>query len=83
MTAEFGSDPTLRSYAQLVRRRKWWVIALGLAGLGVSLAISFTEPKQYAATAQLLVQPSSQTLIAHQHPRSSEIPARRTRRGGG
>jgi len=61
MTAEFGSDPSLRSYAQLVRRRKWWVIGPGLAGLLVSLAISFTEAKQYAATAQVLVQPSSQT----------------------
>lgn len=61
MTTEFGADPTLRSYAQLVRRRKWWVVALGLAGLVISLAISFTEPKQYAATAQVLVQPSSQT----------------------
>ena len=60
MTAEFGSDPTLRSYAHLVRKRKWWVIALALAGLAVSLAISFTEPKQYAASAQVLVQPSSQ-----------------------
>jgi capsular exopolysaccharide synthesis family protein len=60
MTSEFGSDPTLRSYAHLVRRRKWWVIALALAGLAVSLAISFTEPKQYAASAQVLVQPSSQ-----------------------
>lgn len=60
MTAEFGSDPTLRSYAQLVRRRKWWVIALALLGLAVSLAISFTESKQYAASAQVLVQPSSQ-----------------------
>lgn len=61
MTAEFGTDPTLRSYAQLVRRRKWWVIALALAGLAVSIAISFTETKQYAAAAQVLVQPSSQT----------------------
>ena len=60
MTAEFGSDPTLRSYAQLVRKRKWWVLALALAGLAVSLAISFTESKQYAASAQVLVQPSSQ-----------------------
>jgi len=60
MTTEFGSDPTLRSYAQLVRKRKWWVIALAVAGLAVSLAISFTEPKQYAASAQVLVQPSSQ-----------------------
>jgi capsular exopolysaccharide synthesis family protein len=61
MAAEFGSDPTLRSYAQLVRRRKWWVIALAMLGLAVSLAISFTEAKQYAASAQVLVQPSSQS----------------------
>ena len=39
MTSEFGSDPTLRSYAQLVRRRKWWVIGLTLLGLAASLAI--------------------------------------------
>jgi tyrosine-protein kinase len=60
MTSEFGSDPTLRSYAQLVRRRKWWVVAFALVGLMVSLAISFTETKQYAASTQVLVQPSSQ-----------------------
>ncbi len=61
MAAEFGSDPTLRSYAQLVRRRKWWVIALTMLGLAVSLAISFAQAKQYAASAQVLVQPSSQS----------------------
>ena len=60
MTTEFGSDPTLRSYAQLVRKRKWWVIGLALVGLAVSLAISFTESKQYSASAQVLVQSSSQ-----------------------
>ncbi len=60
MTAEFGADPTLRSYAELVRRRKRWVIGLALLGLAVSLAISFTEPRQYTASAQVLVQPSSQ-----------------------
>jgi polysaccharide biosynthesis transport protein len=56
MTSEFGNEPTLRSYALLVRRRKWWVAGLAVAGLGVSLALSFTEPKQYSATAQVLVQ---------------------------
>jgi capsular exopolysaccharide synthesis family protein len=61
MTSEFGSDPTLRSYAQLVRRRKWWVIGLALAGLGVSLAMALTESKQYTASAQILVQASAQT----------------------
>jgi len=60
MTSEFGSDPTLRSYAQLVRRRKWWVIAFALVGLLVALAISFTATKQYAASTQVLVQPSTQ-----------------------
>jgi tyrosine-protein kinase len=60
MTSEFGSDPTLRSYAQLVRRRKWWVLAFALVGLMVALAISFTETKQYAASTQVLVQPSTE-----------------------
>jgi capsular exopolysaccharide synthesis family protein len=60
MTTEFGSDPTLRSYAQLVRKRKWWVIGFALVGLAVSLAISFTESKEYTASAQVLVQSSSQ-----------------------
>jgi capsular exopolysaccharide synthesis family protein len=56
MTSEFGTAPNLRSYALLVRRRKWWVAGLALAGLGVSLALAFTEAKQYSATAQVLVQ---------------------------
>lgn len=60
MTSEFGTDPALRSYALVVRRRKWWVIALALLGLAVSLAISFAEPKQYSASAQVLVQSASQ-----------------------
>src|SRR5215468_2369964 len=61
MTSEFGANPTLRSYALIVRKRKWWVIAFALVGLIVSLAISFVEPKMYSATAQVLVQPSGQT----------------------
>jgi polysaccharide biosynthesis transport protein len=60
MTTEFGTDPTLRSYAHVVRRRKWWVIALALLGFAASLALSFTEHKQYTASAQILVQPSSE-----------------------
>jgi receptor protein-tyrosine kinase len=35
-------------------------MAMALVGLGVSLALSFTQSKQYSATAQLLVQASSQ-----------------------
>jgi capsular exopolysaccharide synthesis family protein len=60
MTSEFGPDPTLRSYAQIVRRRKWWVIAFTLVGLAASLALSFIQHKQYSASAQVLVQATSQ-----------------------
>ena len=60
--AEFGSEPTLRTYLTVLRRRKWWIIAIALLGLAVSLAISLSEPKQYSATAQLLVQPSNEAL---------------------
>jgi polysaccharide biosynthesis transport protein len=59
MTTEFGRDPTLHSYALIVRRRKWWVAGLALAGLTVSLALSFAEPSEYTATAQVLVQQAS------------------------
>jgi polysaccharide biosynthesis transport protein len=53
-----GAEPGLRSYLQIIRRRRWWVIALTVLGLALGLAASLTEPKQYAATAQLLVQQS-------------------------
>jgi polysaccharide biosynthesis transport protein len=54
--AELGAEPTLRGYLRVVRRGRWWVAAFSLLGLGISLALSLTATKQYAATAQLLVQ---------------------------
>ena len=60
--AEPGSGATLRAYLLVLRRRKWWVIALAVLGLAASLALSLTEPKQYSATAQLLVQSSGQGI---------------------
>jgi tyrosine-protein kinase len=64
MTTEYGADPTLRSYLMILRRRKWWIVVAAMLGLGVSLAISFTQAKQYSATAQLLVQPTGQALAS-------------------
>ena len=55
---EFGSEPTFRTYLQILRRRKWWVCSIAVLGLSASLAFSLTAHKQYSATAQLLVQPS-------------------------
>jgi polysaccharide biosynthesis transport protein len=70
MTTEPGAGPTLRSYTRLVLRRKWWVIGLALLGLAASLAISLTQPKQYSAAAQILVQsatgPSSLSAVPQQ-----------------
>src|SRR2546429_6391507 len=59
MITEPGAGPTLRSYTRLVLRRRWWVPGLALLGASVSLAISLTQPTQYAATAQVLVQSST------------------------
>lgn len=56
MTTEPGAGPTLRSFARLFRRRKWWIACLALLGLAASLGISLTQAKQYTATAQVLVQ---------------------------
>jgi capsular exopolysaccharide synthesis family protein len=55
---ELAAEPSLRAYLQSLRKRRWWVIACALAGLGLSLAVSLTGQKQYSATAQLLVQAS-------------------------
>jgi tyrosine-protein kinase len=55
---ELGTEPSFRAYLHVLRRRKWWVASIALLGLAVSLALSLTAHKQYAATAQLLVQPS-------------------------
>jgi capsular exopolysaccharide synthesis family protein len=59
MTTEPGAGPTLRSYARLVARRKWWVVAAVLVATAVSLAIGVTQPRQFSATAQVLVQSST------------------------
>ncbi len=55
---EFGTEPTFRTYLQVLRRRKWWVSLIAMLGLAASLAFALTAHKQYSATAQLLVQPS-------------------------
>jgi succinoglycan biosynthesis transport protein ExoP len=64
MTMEFGANPTLRSYLVVLRRRKWWIVSIAVAGLAASLALSLTQAKQYSATAQLLVQPSGQASVS-------------------
>jgi succinoglycan biosynthesis transport protein ExoP len=59
MTTEPGAAPSLRAYGQIIRRRKWWVIWITLTGLAISLGLSLTEPDEYSATAQVIVQSST------------------------
>ncbi len=68
MTTELGAAPSLRTYLIVVRRRKWWLALFALLGLAVSLAISLTEPKEYSATAQLLVLPSGAVAFGAYQP---------------
>ena len=56
--AEFGPEPTFRTYLQILRRRKWRVGSITALGRASSLGFSLTAHKEYSATAQLLVQPS-------------------------
>jgi capsular exopolysaccharide synthesis family protein len=55
---EFGTEPSFRTYLHILRQRKWWVGSITVLCLGISLAFSLTQHKQYSATAQLLVQPT-------------------------
>jgi succinoglycan biosynthesis transport protein ExoP len=74
--AELGAEPTLRGYLRVVRRGRRWVAAFALLGLGISLAVSLTATKQYAATAQLLVQSAGNLGLesgSGQVPTSTEV----------
>ena len=55
-------EPTLRTYVQVLRRRKWWVVATLVVVVAGTLGYVATQHKQYTATAQLLVQPQNPGL---------------------
>jgi polysaccharide biosynthesis transport protein len=71
--AEFGTEPSFRTYLHILRQRKWWVSAIAVLGLGTSLAFSLTAHKEYSATAQLLVQPSFNTSGAQQPVTQTDV----------
>ncbi len=59
-----ASSPTLGSYLAILRRRKWWVIAVTVLCLVASLAYSLIQPKAYSASTQLLLQPENAWVTA-------------------
>ena len=63
MTSELGTEPVLRSSLTVLRRQKWWVFAITVACVAASLAYSLQAHKQYTATAQLLVQASTDVTM--------------------
>lgn len=62
MTTELANAPMLRGYLVLIRKRKWWIAIFALLGLAAGIVLSLAQPKEYAATAQLLVQPSAANI---------------------
>jgi polysaccharide biosynthesis transport protein len=71
--AEFGTEPSFRTYLHILRQRKWWVGAIAVLGLAASLAFSLTAHKEYSATAQLLVQPTVDTSGAQQPVTQTDV----------
>ncbi|MGD0084261.1 MAG: polysaccharide biosynthesis tyrosine autokinase [Acidimicrobiales bacterium] len=57
-------EPTLGSYVAVLRRRKWWVIAVTLLGVVALVGYAHTQPKAYSADAQLLVQPDASSVVS-------------------
>jgi len=59
MAALNTEEPNLRTYLQILRRRFYWIV-VGVVLFGAAAgAYSVVQPKQYTASAQLLVLPSS------------------------
>ena len=76
-------EPTLGSYLALLRRRKWWVIAVTVLGLVASLGYSLTQPKAYSASAQLLFQPENAGVTASREPATDHLDRRTHRTAAG
>lgn len=72
------SDALALSPVTRVLRERWWLIlAAGVVGLAIGIAIAVTTSKSYTATAKLLVQPESQVGNAIlQSQGSTEDPTR-------
>lgn len=64
-----GADEmTLRDYALVVRRRKWWVLVPAAVTLLVGLGWSLTRPEQFRASADVLVMEPPSTYSLGQSP---------------
>jgi capsular exopolysaccharide synthesis family protein len=52
-------EASLRVYFQIIRRRFIWLLAVTILSVAVGVAFIAIQKKQYSATAQLLLQPTS------------------------
>ena len=58
--ADFESNQeTLRSYVRIIRKRFYWLVAFTILAVAVATAVSSVQPKEYSATTQMLVEPST------------------------
>ena len=59
MSEPEAAGANLRTYLQILRRRFLWIIVVTVMSLVVAVAFIGLQKKQYSATAELLVQPTS------------------------
>jgi capsular exopolysaccharide synthesis family protein len=55
-------EPSLRGYLQVLRRRYYWIVACVVLLGAAAASYALVQPKQYTATAQLLVQPTQANI---------------------
>jgi len=56
------TEPSLRTLFAVIRRRFPWLLAITVLGVGLGVAYIGVQKKQYSATVQLLVQPTSGSI---------------------
>jgi len=58
------TEPSLRTFFAVIRRRFPWLLAVTVLGVAVGVAYVGIQKKEYSATAQMLVQPSGGSVSA-------------------
>jgi len=68
------AEPDLRSYLQVLSRRKWIIIWTTVAVTAAALAFSLVSAKKYTATADVLLQPSQSLATNSNSPSATLTP---------
>jgi capsular exopolysaccharide synthesis family protein len=68
---QYPMENPFAEHGRTLRRRKWWIVGTAVVVTLAALGYSFTETKQYTATAQVQVLPITVSTSANGGPASS------------